>query len=182
MNVSKSKKARDISNHFVHLHVHSEYSICHGCIKLRDLVDAVSDMGMNALALTDYNVMYGTAEFYMNCTRAGVKPIIGCEIDIFDGGGTIPLVLLAENEEGYQNLVRLSSFVETDMPYNKKPITLRELEEYHAGLIALSSLSCVEISRLMISGDVEAAIHRANIFREIMGGNNFFLEIAAHEN
>ncbi|MDR1509263.1 MAG: DNA polymerase III subunit alpha [Synergistaceae bacterium] len=169
---------------FVHLHVHSEYSLLDGASKCGDLARLASEMGMDAVALTDHGVMYGCVEFYDECQKNGVKPILGCEVYVAPSGHTcrnakeqFHLVLLSENEEGYHNLARLVSIACTDGFYYKPRIDHDLLAKYKNGLIASSACLGGEIPSMLTSGDTEGALSRAMLYRDIMGPGNFFLEI-----
>ncbi|MDR1966792.1 MAG: DNA polymerase III subunit alpha [Synergistaceae bacterium] len=169
---------------FVHLHVHSEYSLLDGASKCADLAKTASEMGMGAVALTDHGVMYGCVEFYNECKKNGVKPILGCEVYVAPSGHTcrdakeqFHLVLLAESDEGYHNLARLVSVACTDGFYYKPRIDHDLLARYKGGLIASSACLGGEIPALLTAGDSEGALSRAMLYRDIMGPENFFLEI-----
>ena len=169
---------------FVHLHVHSEYSLLDGASRCGDLARMASEMGMGAVALTDHGVMYGCVEFYDECLKNGVKPILGCEVYVAPSGHTcrsakeqFHLVLLSENEEGYHNLARLVSIACTDGFYYKPRIDHDLLAKYKNGLIASSACLGGEIPSMLTAGDAEGALSRAMLYRDIMGPGNFFLEI-----
>lgn len=172
---------------FVHLHVHSEYSLLDGAIRCRDLAGAVRDMGMDSVALTDHGAMYGCVEFYRECLAAGVKPVLGCEVYVAPRGHTcregkeqFHLVLLAENEEGYRNLVRLVSIAHTDGFYYKPRVDHDLLARYGKGLIACSACLGGEVPTLIANGDEDGALARAQFYRDLFGDGNFFLEIQAN--
>lgn len=169
---------------FVHLHVHSEYSLLDGANRCSDLAAETRRMGMNSVALTDHGVMYGCVEFYDKCRAAGVKPIIGCEMYVDPEGHTCRngksqqhLVLLAENEEGYHNLVKLVSIANTDGFYYKPRIDHDLLARNHSGLIGSSACLAGEVPQLILAGDPDGAAKRAQLYRDILGEGNFFLEI-----
>lgn len=180
-----------LANNFVHLHVHSEFSLLDGAIKIPELVRRADELGFKALALTDHGAMYGALDFYQECLNKGVKPIIGCEVYLacknrFDkshpkGDSPHHLLLLAETNEGYQNLCEIvtKSFFEG---YYYKPRADRELlERYSKGLIALSACIAGEIPRELISGgDLKKAKKIAGEYQEIFGKENFFLELQDH--
>ena len=177
-----------MNNPFVHLHVHSEYSLLDGANRCKDLAQATRDMGMSAVALTDHGVMYGCVEFYKECKGAGVKPILGCEVYVAPSGHTCKeakeqfhLVLLAENDEGYHNLIRLVSIACTDGFYYKPRIDHELLSRYGKGLVASSACLGGEIPALIMAGDDEGALSRAMLYRDIMGKDNFFLEIQSNK-
>ncbi|MGH8649475.1 MAG: PHP domain-containing protein, partial [Burkholderiales bacterium] len=176
---------------FVHLHVHSHYSLLDGTIAIPDLVGAAKEHGMKALALTDHGNLFGAIEFYQKATAAGIKPIIGCETYLapksrFDKTGTgirdsnAHLVLLAKDEAGYANLMRLvsASYLEG---FYYKPRVDHELLALHAeGLLALSACPKGEIGSAILADDDEDAYRTAVRYREIFGAENFFLEIQDH--
>lgn len=172
---------------FVHLHVHSEYSLLDGANRCADLASSALGMGMNSVALTDHGVMYGCVEFYNKCKENGVKPILGCEIYVDpngykcrDGKNIYHLILLAENEEGYGNLTKLVSIANTDGFYYKPRIDHDLLARHSAGLIASSACLGGEIPQMILKGDMEGAAKRAELYRDIMGDGNFFLEIQSN--
>ncbi|MDR3321833.1 MAG: DNA polymerase III subunit alpha, partial [Synergistaceae bacterium] len=172
---------------FVHLHVHSEYSLLDGANRCADLARAAGDMEMGAVALTDHGVMYGCVEFYNECKKAGVKPIMGCEVYVAPSGHRCKeakeqfhLVLLAENDTGYANLMRLVSTACVDGFYYKPRIDHDLLARHREGLIAMSACLGGEIPSLIVSGNDDAALSRAMLYRDIMGEENFFLEIQSN--
>lgn len=169
---------------FAHLHVHSEYSLLDGASKCADLAAATKEMGMDSVALTDHGVMYGCVEFYNKCKGAGVKPILGCEVYVDPNGHTCRegksqyhLVLLAENDEGYHNLVRLVSVANTDGFYYKPRIDHELLAKYGKGIIGSSACLGGEIPSLLRRGDTAGAESVACMYRDILGPDNFFLEL-----
>ncbi len=179
------------TNSFVHLHVHSEYSLLDGAIKIPELVNRADELGFKALALTDHGAMYGVIDFYQECLSKGIKPLIGCEIYLarrnrFDksqpkGDSPHHLLLIAETNEGYQNLCQIitKSYFEG---YYYKPRADKELLQQHSkGLIALSACIAGEIPRELIgSGDIKKAKQLAGEYQEIFGKENFFLELQDH--
>jgi DNA polymerase-3 subunit alpha len=180
----ETRKMNGSEKPFVHLHVHSEYSLLDGASKCGDLARMASEMRMGAVALTDHGVMYGCVEFYDECVKNGVKPILGCEVYVAPSGHTcrnakeqFHLVLLSENEEGYHNLARLVSIACTDGFYYKPRIDHDLLAKYKSGLIASSACLGGEIPSMLTAGDTEGALSRAMLYRDIMGPDNFFLEI-----
>lgn len=169
---------------FVHLHVHTEYSLLDGANRCKDLAQATKKMGMNAVAITDHGVMYGCYEFYTKCKEAGVKPIIGCEVYVEPNGhncrdskNMYHLILLAESDEGYHNLCRIMSIASTDGFYYKPRIDHDLLAKYHKGIIASSACLGGEIPNLIMQGDIPGATARAEMYRDILGKDNFFLEV-----
>lgn len=173
-----------IERPFVHLHVHSEYSLLDGANKCGDLAVAAKNMGMDSIALTDHGVMYGCVEFYGKCTSEGVKPILGCEVYVDPNGHTCReeknqyhLILLAETDEGYHNLMKLVSIAGTEGFYYKPRIDHELLSKYSGGIIGTSACLGGEIPSLLLRGDRDAAASRAALYRDILGPENFFLEI-----
>ncbi len=170
---------------FVHLHVHTEYSLLDGSIRCSDLASKVKDYGMPAVAMTDHGAMYGAVEFYEKCTASGVKPIIGCEVYVQPEGYTYKekksrnyhLLLLAENQKGLHNLIKLVSEANTNGFYYKPRIDHDLLSRYHEGLIGSSACLAGEIPSMILNGDERGALERASLYRDILGRNNFFLEV-----
>jgi DNA polymerase-3 subunit alpha len=176
-----------MNNPFVHLHIHSEYSLLDGANKCSDLAASARDMGMGAVALTDHGVMYGCVEFYNECKKAGVKPILGCEVYVAPSGHRCKeakeqfhLVLLAETDEGYHNLIKLVSVACTDGFYYKPRIDHDLLARHSKGLIALSACLGGEVPSLITAGNESGALDRAMLYRDILGPENFFLEIQSN--
>ncbi|MDR1648987.1 MAG: PHP domain-containing protein, partial [Synergistaceae bacterium] len=181
---------------FVHLHVHTEYSLLDGAIRTADLAKKVAPWEVPAVAMTDHGTMYGTIEFYEKCKAAGVNPIIGCEVYVDPDGhrsrekkgpGKGPgkgknnhLILLAENDEGYRNLIKLVSIANTDGFYYKPRIDHDLLARYGKGLICSSACLAGEIPQLILTGKEEDALARAVLYRDIVGEGNFFLEIMSN--
>ncbi|MFV9511202.1 DNA polymerase III subunit alpha [Tepidibacillus sp. LV47] len=175
---------------FVHLHVHTEYSLLDGASRIDHLVKKAKDLGMSALAITDHGVMYGVVPFYLACKREGMKPIIGVEAYITSGHRTdrisrqeqkiYHLVLLAENETGYKNLLKLTSFAHLEGFYYKPRIDKELLKEYHDGIIALSACLKGEINDHLLQGQYEKAKEVALEYQSIFGKENFYLEIQDH--
>ena len=150
---------------FVHLHVHTEYSLLDGASRIKDLVQRTKELGMDAVAITDHGVMYGAVAFYKEAKAQGIHPIIGCEVYVAprsrheraeaDGVRYYHLILLAENEVGYRNLVQLVSFANIEGYYYKPRVDKELLREYHEGIIALSACVAGEIPRAVLRGDIE---------------------------
>lgn len=174
----------------VHLHVHTEYSLLDGAIRIKDLVKKTSEFGMKAVAITDHGAMYGVAEFYKICKDNGIKPIIGCEVYLTPDSrfkkssrkdaNLFHLVLLAENNEGYRNLVEIvtKSFFEG---YYYKPRVDKELLSKHSkGLIAMSACVSGEIPVLILENRIKEATQALNEYLDIFGKENFFLELQYH--
>lgn len=172
---------------FVHLHTHSEYSLLDGAARLEDLVKRAKELGMPALALTDHGVMYGIIDFYEIARQYGVKSILGCEVYVaprsrFEKSprkedSPYHLVLLAENDEGYKNLMRLVTLGFSEGYYYKPRVDKELLRSYHRGLIALSGCITGEVAKLIQAGRMEQAERVAIELRDIFGEGNFFLEI-----
>lgn len=169
---------------FVHLHVHSEYSLLDGANKCDSLALTTKEMGMDSIAITDHGVMYGCVEFYNKCRSQGVKPILGCEVYVDSNGYTCRegknqyhLILLAENEEGYHNLMKIVSVANTDGFYYKPRIDHELLAKHSKGLIGASACLGGEIPNFILKGDNDGALSRAALYRDILGDGNFFLEL-----
>ncbi|MCL1823879.1 MAG: DNA polymerase III subunit alpha [Oscillospiraceae bacterium] len=175
---------------FVHLHTHTEYSLLDGACRIKELVKRVKELGQNAAAITDHGVMYGCVDFYEECLRNGVKPIIGCEVYVaqnarFDKTGwrdfpPYHLVLLCKNNEGYKNLVKLVSNAFTEGFYNKPRCDKETLRRYAKGLIALSACLAGEIPQLLLAGKYTEAVKSAYEYAEIFGKDNFYIEVQDH--
>ena len=178
-----------MSTEFTHLHVHTEYSLLDGSAKIGDLLDRAKELGMHSLAITDHGVMYGAIDFYKKAKEKGIKPIIGCEVYLAArtrhdkepmDARSYHLVLLAENNEGYQNLIKLVSIAYIEGFYRRPRIDLDLLRQYHRGIIALGACLAGPVSRRILNNDYEAAKEAAMTLEEIMGKGNFFLEIQDH--
>ncbi len=174
---------------FVHLHVHSHYSLLDGLSKIPDLVRRVKELGMDAVALTDHGVMYGAIEFYKECKKQGIKPIIGMEAYVAPDlhtsrGGEAEryyhLTLLAKNLTGYKNLIKLSTLAHLHGFYYKPRVDKKLLEEYHEGLIALSGCLHGEISRCLVADKYDGARELALYYRNLFGAENYFFEVQDH--
>ena len=176
---------------FTHLHVHTEYSLLDGSNKITEYVKRVKELGMDSAAITDHGVMYGVIDFYKACKAEGIKPILGCEIYVapnsrFDkeltGGEDryYHLVLLAENNTGYDNLMRIVSRGFTEGYYYKPRVDMEILKEFHEGIIALSACLAGEVQRYIQKGLVEEAKKSALKYRDCFGEGNFFLEMQDH--
>ena len=176
---------------FAHLHVHTEYSLLDGSNKIKEYVARVKELGMNSAAITDHGVMYGVIDFYRAARENGIKPIIGCEIYVapgsrFDreaGSGEdryYHMILLAENNTGYQNLMKIVSKGFVEGFYYKPRVDDEVLRTYHEGIIALSACLAGEIPRYLSRGMYEEACKSAQKYRDIFGPDNFFLELQDH--
>lgn len=178
------------NNSFVHLHVHSEYSLLDGACRLKELVRHVKSLGQTAVAVTDHGVMYGAVDFYKEAKEQGIKPIIGCEVYVaprtrFDKEMNLDskpyhLVLLCRNNKGYENLVKLVSLGFTEGFYNKPRVDTELLRKHSEGLICLSGCLAGEVARKLANGEYEAAKNTALLYRDIFGEDNYFLEIQNH--
>ncbi|MEE1280137.1 MAG: DNA polymerase III subunit alpha, partial [Oscillospiraceae bacterium] len=175
---------------FVHLHVHSEYSLLDGACRIKRLVSRVKELGQTAVAITDHGVMNGVIDFYKECLAQGVKPIIGCEVyvaprtrfDKVSGIDSSPyhLVLLCKDNTGYQNLVKMVSQSFTEGFYSKPRVDLELLRKHSDGLIALSACLAGEIPRKLVNDDYEGALKSAETYIDIFGKENFYIEIQDH--
>lgn len=175
---------------FIHLHLHTEYSLLDGACVIKRLVSHVKSMGQTAVAITDHGSMYGVIEFYKECRKQGIKPIIGCEVYVaprsrFDKVhrlDTSPyhLVLLCKDNVGYQNLIKLVSDGYIDGFYNKPRVDRALLEEHHEGLIALSACLAGEIPRALTGGDYDRAREAAIFYRDTFGADNYYIELQNH--
>ena len=176
---------------FAHLHVHTEYSLLDGSNKIKEYVERVKELGMNSAAITDHGVMYGVIDFYRAARAAGIKPILGCEVYVapnsrFDreiSGGEdryYHLVLLAENNTGYANLMKIVSKGFVEGYYYKPRVDKQVLREYSEGIIALSACLAGEVQRYLTKGLYEEAKKAALEYRDIFGEGNYFLELQDH--
>ena len=176
---------------FVHLHVHTEYSLLDGSNKIKEYVSRVKELGMNSAAITDHGVMYGVIDFYREAKKQGINPILGCEVYVapnsrFDrevtGGDDryYHLVLLAENNEGYANLMKIVSKGFVEGYYYRPRVDKELLRQYHGGIIALSACLAGEVQRYIVKGLYEEAKKTALEYRDIFGENNYFLELQDH--
>ena len=176
---------------FAHLHVHTEYSLLDGSNKIKEYVARVKELGMNSAAITDHGVMYGVIDFYREASKQGINPILGCEVYVapnsrFDrevtGGDDryYHLVLLAENNEGYENLTKIVSKGFVEGYYYKPRVDKELLRTYHKGIIALSACLAGEVPRYLTKGMYEEAKDRALEYQEIFGKGNYFLELQDH--
>ena len=175
---------------FVHLHVHSEYSLLDGACRISGMMDRVKELGQDAIALTDHGVMYGCIDFYKAAKAAGVKPIIGCEVylarrsmeDRVHGidNESYHLVLLCENRKGYENLCLLVSEAFGRGFYGKPRVDLELLRKHHEGLIALSACLAGVIPQSLLQEDYDAAVRHAKALSEVFGPDHFYLELQDH--
>jgi len=176
---------------FTHLHVHTEYSLLDGSNKIKEYVSRVKELGMNSAAITDHGVMYGVIDFYKEAKAQGIKPILGCEVYVapnsrFDKENIksedryYHLVLLAENNEGYQNLMKIVSDGFIEGFYYRPRVDKEILKKYHKGIIATSACLAGEVQRYLIRGMYKEACSSAKQYEEIFGKGNFFLELQDH--
>lgn len=175
---------------FVHLHVHTEYSLLDGACRIKTLAKRLKELGQTACAITDHGVMYGCIDFYRTLKEEGIKPILGCEVYVaprtrLDKDGKLDtspyhLILLCKNDIGYRNLVKLVSDAAVNGFYNKPRCDRETLRKYHEGLICLSACLSGEVPRKLLAGDYEAAKQAALDYLNIFGENNYFLEIQDH--
>ena len=179
---------------YTHLHVHTEYSLLDGTAKITELIAKAKDMGMTSLAITDHGAMHGVIDFYKAAHKQGIKPILGCEVYVATGNSEdarhdktksegyayTHLVLLAENNEGYHNLIKLVSLGYTEGFYYKPRVDIELLRKYNKGIIALSACLAGSIPRAIIQGNTKKAKEEALLYDEIYGRGNFFLELQNH--
>lgn len=175
---------------FVHLHVHTEYSLLDGANRIKDLIKRTKELGMDSIAITDHGVMYGVIEFYKEAVSNGIKPILGCEVYTakrtrHDKQGTVDsdpghLVLLAKNNHGYKNLMKIVSIGFTEGFYYRPRIDFEVLERYSEGLIALSACLSGDVPKALLNNDFEKAKEIAQKYSGIFGKDNFYLEIQSN--
>lgn len=178
---------------FTHLHVHTEYSLLDGSAKIGELVARAKELGMDSLAITDHGVMFGVIDFYRAAKKAGIKPIIGCEVYVAPGSRFVKeggkagdddryyhLVLLAENDRGYHNLMKIVSRGFIDGFYYKPRVDYEVLEEFHEGIIALSACLAGEVAKNLARASYEKAVEAVQRYERIFGKGNFFLELQDH--
>ena len=173
---------------FVHLHLHTEYSLLDGACHIDRLMKHIKESGQSAVAITDHGVMYGCVDFYKKAKKEGIKPIIGCEVYVATRGrkdkvhridGYYHLILLVKNEIGYQNLIKLVTLGSSEGFYTKPRIDHELIEKYHEGLICLSACLAGEIPRLLLAGDIEKAEETALFYKNLFG-DDYYLEIQDH--
>ena len=176
---------------FAHLHVHTEYSLLDGSSKIKEITSRAKELGMKSLAITDHGVMYGVIDFYKAAKEVGIKPILGCEVYVAPGSRFdkqpgesesryYHLVLLAENNTGYKNLMKIVSRGFTEGFYYKPRVDYEVLEQFHKGIIALSACLAGEVQRYLARGMYEAGCEAAKRYEGIFGKGNFFLELQDH--
>ncbi len=172
---------------FVHLHLHTQYSLLDGAIRIDALLKRAKEYDMSAIAITDHGTMFGTVEFYEKAVKAGIKPIIGCECYVaprtlndktsMDNKGLCHLVLLAKNQTGYKNLCKLATIAQLKGFYYKPRIDKEVLKQHSDGLIACSACLHGEIPRLILDGNMDKALDAARFYLDVFGEDNFFLEV-----
>src|SRR3989338_2002465 len=177
---------------FVHLHTHSEYSLLDGLGKLDDLIERAKSFGMDSLALTDHGAMYGSFKFYLKAKAAGIKPIIGVETYVarrsrFDKEAKVDtdpyhLVLLAKNETGYKNLMKLVTLAHLEGYYYKPRIDWEILEKYHDGVICLSACLQGQVPSLLRNNQDDEAETIAKKYAELFGKDHYYIELQRHPN
>lgn len=188
--MTNTTKNKELADEFVHLHVHTEYSLLDGASRITSLVKRAKELGMPAIAITDHGSMYGIIDFYKQARKQGIKPILGCEVYVaprgrqerctVDGENYYHLVLLAETDEGYRNLIELVSRANTEGFYYKPRVDTELLRQYSKGLICLSACIAGEIPSWLLKGNMGKAEALAKEYLTIFGVNNFFLEIQDH--
>ena len=174
---------------FTHLHVHTEYSLLDGACRIDRVFERVKELGQTSIAITDHGVMYGCVDFYKAAKKAGIKPIIGCEVYVanrsrFDKvnriDGSNHLVLLCKNETGYKNLIKLVSSGFIEGFYSKPRVDKELLEQHHEGLICLSACLAGEVPQALLAGDYEKARQVALYYNNLFGQGNYYIEIQDH--
>ena len=175
---------------FVHLHSHTEYSLFDGTCRIKELVSYVKELGQTAIAITDHGVMYGAVYLYKECLKQGIKPIIGCEIYVTAGSRFIKdadkkeklahLILLAENNTGYKNIIKICSKSWTEGYYHKPRADHDLLLKYHEGIIALSACIGGELPQAVLKGDLEQARKIIRFYMDTFGKDNYFIELQNH--
>ena len=175
---------------FTHLHVHSEYSLLDGSAKIKELIERTKELGMDSIAITDHGVMFGVVDFYKKAKEEGIHPVLGCEVYVASGSRhhkeTGPdnfyyhLVLLAENNTGYHNLMKLVSLGFTEGFYYKPRVDIEILRQYHEGLIALSACLAGPVARNLLHSSYEKAKEQALLYQDIFGPGCFYIELQDH--
>lgn len=178
------------SDNFVHLHLHSEYSLLDGACRINDIIRRVKELGQTAVAITDHGVMYGVIDFYKAALQNGIKPVIGCEVyvaprsrkdkvHILDSK-PYHLILLCKNNTGYQNLIKLVSLSYSEGFYNKPRVDMELLSRYSEGLICLSACLAGEVARCLSDGNYDSAKKTALAYNSIFGQGNYYIEVQNH--
>ncbi len=175
---------------FTHLHVHTEYSLLDGVSRIHKLVAKAKELGMESLAITDHGALYGAVEFYTACKEAGIKPIIGCELYVAHNSrhergpserSPYHMTVLARNNQGYKNLVKLVTSAHMEGQYYKPRIDKELLEQHYEGLTILSGCPTAEVPKLISDGRIEDAEQAALWYKDLLGPDGFFLELQRHE-
>ncbi len=185
------REIKEKNVNFTHLHVHTEYSLLDGSNKIKEYVARVKELGMDSAAITDHGVMYGVIDFYREARAAGINPVLGCEVYVApnsrfdrelgsDEDRYYHLVLLAENNTGYANLMKIVSKGFVEGFYYKPRVDMEVLREYHEGIIALSACLAGEVQKYLVRGMYEEAREAALRYRDIFGEGNYFLELQDH--
>ena len=178
-----------MENKFTHLHLHTEYSLLDGFSRIDELIEKAKSFGMDSLAITDHGQMYGVIEFYKKATAAGIKPIIGCEVYVTEKDYLIKdpsnkryyhLILLAKNNNGYQNLLKIVSEGYVNGYYYKPRVDLDFIKKYSDDIIALSACLSGEVNQRILENDIEAAYETAKKYAEVFGKDNYYLELQNH--
>lgn len=179
-----------MSSPFVHLHLHTEYSLLDGACRIDRLAERLAEVGQTAAAVTDHGVMYGAVEFYKACKKNGIKPIIGCEVYVapdsrkhkerVGDSAYNHLVLLCKNETGYKNLIKIVSDAFTEGFYVKPRTDMQFLSEHSEGLVALSACMSGAVPKAILSGDIDGARKIAERYIDIFGKENYFFEVQNH--
>ncbi len=178
-----------MENKFTHLHLHTEYSLLDGFSRIDELIEKAKSFGMDSLAITDHGQMYGVIEFYKKTTAAGIKPIIGCEVYVSEKDHLIKdpsnkryyhLILLAKNNNGYQNLLKIVSEGYVNGYYYKPRVDLDFIKKYSDDIIALSACLSGEVNQRILENDIEAAYETAKKYAEVFGRDNYYLELQNH--
>lgn len=187
---SETAVLSDYQKPFVHLHNHTAFSLLDGASKIDELMKRAKELNMPAMAITDHGVMYGAVDFYKACEKAGVKPIIGCEVYVAPGSrlekqtgreeSAYHLVLLVKNEQGYHNLTKLVSIASLEGFYYKPRVDREVLAQYSEGLIALSGCMAGEVAQKIINGNIDGACETAQWYQNLFGPNNYYLELQNH--
>ena len=176
---------------FVHLHNHTDYSLLDGAMKIDDMVAKAKSLGMTSIAITDHGNMFGAINFYNKCIESGIKPIVGCEFYMAEGSRKVKsgtefgnkyyhLILLAKDNTGYRNLMKLNSTAYLDGYYYKPRIDFEVLEQFHEGLVCSSACIAGVVPKLIINGKLDEAADTAMKFNDIFGKGNYFLELQDH--